>query len=140
MYVASLGHKEYVPIQQISENLNISFHFLTKILQQLTENNIMISYRGPKGGVALARDPKDISLTDIVEAIDGPNIFDQCIFGLPGCGNLAPCPLHSEWAKHREKINAMFENATLNTLADKINTFNFRIADEGYEEEKKQPK
>lgn len=129
MYMATLEQSEYVTIQQISEKLNISFHFLTKILQTLTENNIMVSYRGPKGGVALARPSKDIKLIEIVDAIDGTHIFSECIFGLPGCGNMTPCPLHGEWEREREKIRRMFSDTTLAILADKINVFNLRISD-----------
>ena len=129
MYVATLGQAEYVPILRISNELNISFHFLTKILQTLTENNIMISYRGPKGGVALARPARSIRLIDIVYAIDGAEIFNQCVFGLPGCGVQAPCPLHGEWAASREKIRHMFEKTTLAELAEKINEFNLRISE-----------
>jgi Rrf2 family protein len=129
MYVASLGQTEYIPILRISKELNISFHFLTKILQTLTENKIMISYRGPKGGIALARPARSIKLIDIVHAIDGRETFNQCIFGLPGCGINTPCPLHGEWANSREKIKHMFEKTTLADLAEKINIFNLRITD-----------
>lgn len=129
MYMASLEQSEYVTIQQISEKLNISFHFLTKILQTLTENHIMVSYRGPTGGVALARSSEDIRLIEIVDAIDGSNIFSECIFGLPGCGNMTPCPLHGEWEREREKLRRMFSDTTLAQLAEKINVFNLRISD-----------
>lgn len=129
MYMATLEQSEYVTIHQISEKLNISFHFLTKILQTLTENNIMVSYRGPKGGVALARPSKEIRLIEIVDAIDGTSIFSECIFGLPGCGNMTPCPLHGEWEREREKIRCMFSDTTLAILAEKINVFNLRISD-----------
>ena len=129
MYMATVEQSEYVTIHQISEKLNISFHFLTKILQTLTENNIMVSYRGPKGGVALARPSKEIRLIEIVDAIDGTSIFSECIFGLPGCGNMTPCPLHGEWEREREKIRRMFSDTTLAILAEKINVFNLRISD-----------
>lgn len=129
MYMATLEQSEYVTIQQISEKLNISFHFLTKILQTLTENNIMVSYRGPKGGVALARPSKEIRLIEIVDAIDGTHIFSECIFGLPGCGNMTPCPLHGEWEREREKLRRMFSDTTLAVLAEKISVFNLRISE-----------
>lgn len=129
MYMATLEQSEYVPIQQISEKLNISFHFLTKILQTLTEKNIMVSYRGPKGGVALARSSKDIKLIEIVDAIDGTHVFSECIFGLPGCGNMTPCPLHGEWEREREKLRRMFSDTTLEVLAEKISVFNLRISE-----------
>lgn len=130
MYVASLNQKEYVPIAQIADTLSISFHFLTKILQQLTEFGIMNSYRGPKGGVMLAKPVSEIKLVEIVEAIDGKNLFNECIFGLPGCGDSKPCPLHAEWAILREKIHMMFKNASLAMLAERINSMNFRITED----------
>lgn len=128
IHVASLEKEDYVPIIQISNNLNLSFHFLTKILQTLTENGIMISYRGPKGGVALAKPAQDITLFDIVSAIDGPYIFSECILGLPNCGESTPCPMHSEWNEPRERIKKMFQGMTLADLAKRINENNLRLA------------
>lgn len=130
IYVASIEKEEkedYVSILKISNSLNLSFHFLTKILQTLTENGIMVSYRGPKGGVALAKPSQDIRLIDIVTAIDGPYIFQECILGLPGCGESVPCPMHSEWAEARERIRLLFDKTTLFDLAKKITESNLRL-------------
>ena len=64
LYVASKDENKFVSIREISEELNISFHFLTKILQILTHENIMTSYRGPRGGVALVKDINKITILE----------------------------------------------------------------------------
>lgn len=129
LYIASLQTQRYVSIRDISEELNISFHFLTKILQTLTHEGIMESFRGPNGGIALARPATAVTLFDIVQAIDGHGLFRECILGLPGCGHRKPCPLHEEWGEARDRIRAMFEQTTLASLADKVREFNMRIKD-----------
>ncbi len=67
IYVAAhTSNDSYVSIREISEKLGISFHFLTKILQRLTEGGVMKSHRGPGGGVTLARPAARISILEIV--------------------------------------------------------------------------
>ena len=118
LYLASLDHDGYVPIGTISEELDISFPFLTKIFQKLNDAGLLDSQRGPKGGVALTRSPDEVKLYDIVVAIDGDDLFSECVLGLPNCGNAKPCPLHNEWAEERDRVENMFQNATLAELPD----------------------
>jgi Rrf2 family transcriptional regulator, iron-sulfur cluster assembly transcription factor len=129
LYVASQKNTEYVSIREISEKLDISFHFLTKILQKLTQGGIMHSYRGPSGGVSLAKPAKTISLLDIVRSIEEKDIFTSCILGLAGCGEKSPCPLHHQWARERAKIESIFKNATLDKLASQIARGELRLSD-----------
>ncbi|HCT51303.1 MAG TPA: transcriptional regulator, partial [Balneola sp.] len=51
IYLASKSDEEFNSIKEMSDKLEISFHFLTKILQQLTAESLMVSYKGPKGGI-----------------------------------------------------------------------------------------
>ncbi len=119
-------------IRVVSEKLDISFHFLTKILQTLTATGLLKSYRGPKGGVRLARPEKEIALLDILEAIDGESLLTSCIIGLPGCGTGCPCPLHEQWAKERERIRRIFADTTLSQIKPGIRNAAFRINEEGH--------
>lgn len=129
LFVASVeGEQKYVPINQISSQLGISFYFLTKILQKLTHHKLMVSYRGPNGGVALARPAKEISLMDMIRAIEPDNDLDGCVLGLPGCGESVPCPLHDQWGAARDVIKAIFENTNLADLGRKIKEDGLRIA------------
>ena len=115
IFVAQHSDERYVPIREISQKLGISFHFLTKIFQQLNGAGLVDSYRGVRGGVRLTRPASDISLKDIVVALDGHGLFSECLLGLPDCGNDAPCPLHSQWEHQRTKLDDLLSS---NSLAD----------------------
>ena len=130
LYVAREANRsrDYVSIGRMSKELNISFHFLTKILQQLTSAGILTSMKGPKGGVALKRDPKEISLVDVVVAIDGMGLFTDCLLGLPGCGEDKPCPVHDDWAGIRSDLFHTFRGKSLAETAKRIDDLNLRFA------------
>lgn len=128
LYLASLEEDGFVPIRTISEELDIEFHFLTKIFRQLTEAGYMHSQRGPRGGIALAQPADGITLLQIVRAIDGDALFEECVLGLPGCGERKPCPMHDHWAVERERIKRMFSTTTLATTADSIRGKDLRLA------------
>lgn len=127
LFVASKETKR-VPIRQIATELGISFHFLTKVLQVLTKHNIMVSHRGPKGGVGLARPARDITLMEMIEAIEQEKCFEGCILQLPGCGEETPCPLHTHWAGARDKIDSMFRESNLEDLGRRIKEDGLRLS------------
>jgi Rrf2 family transcriptional regulator, iron-sulfur cluster assembly transcription factor len=112
--------RKFIPLQELAEELGLSFHFLTKIMQILTEAGIMESFRGPNGGVGLARNADQINLIEIVAAIDGMGMFEQCVLGLPGCSDETPCPLHKGWGKRRESYKKVLRKTTLASLARDI--------------------
>jgi len=125
LYLATLGDgeedgeravdptREYVSIRTISDELDIGFSFLTKVFQQLNDAGLLTSKRGPGGGVALTRRPEEVPLYDVVVAIDGDDLFEECVLGLPGCGEAQPCPLHDRWSETRDSLEATFRDTTL---------------------------
>jgi len=129
IYLTMQHSQNFVQIKEISEKLAISFHFLTKILQVLSQNGLILSFKGPKGGVKLAKPPSEIFLFDVVITLDGPDIFEECILGLPGCSKQEPCPMHSEWTLQREGIKANFKQTSFAYLADKIRKEHLRLTD-----------
>ena len=131
LYLASRKEGEYTSIREMSDELDISFHFLTKILQQLTADSLMESYKGPNGGIRLSSKGTKATLLDIVIAIDGPGLFTQCALGLPGCGSEKPCPLHDSWLTVRESIKEMLERTDLKELAKEGKANKFRITANG---------
>ena len=117
----------YVPIHVISEELGIPFDSLTKILQKFTSHKIMVSRRGPRGGVTLARDASDITLMDIILALESEDIFEDCILGMPGCGDEKPCPLHEYWGVARNQIKSTFEAVNLAELSRRTKDDDLRL-------------
>lgn len=131
LLLASSQNEEYISIRELSEKLDISFHFLTKILQQLTAVGILESLKGPNGGVRLSKPGRRIALIDIVIAIDGDDLFQECVLGLSGCGTEKPCPLHKIWATTRDDIREMLEMNNLIDMAEKGKEGNLRITANG---------
>lgn len=131
LYLASRKNGKFTPIRKMSDKLEISFHFLTKILQQLTAEDILESFKGPNGGVRLRKPGAEIPLMDVVLAIDGPQLLTECALGLPGCGTKNPCPLHDKWAETRDSIRQMLEKTTLTELVEKGKAENLRLTTEG---------
>jgi Rrf2 family protein len=128
IFVSARGKETYVSISTVAQELNISFHFLTKVLQQLTQAGIMTSYRGPRGGVTLNRDSETVMLYDLIAAIDGTEVFTECMLGLPGCGHAEPCPAHEHWIEVRQKFTAIAKSVTLKSLGEKATELNVRLA------------
>lgn len=128
LFLAALDQKGYVSIGTISEELDISFPFLTKIFQKLNDAGHLTSQRGPKGGVALTTPADEMTLYDVVVAIDGDDLFEECVLGLPGCGDERPCPLHDRWADERDRVEELFRSMTLAELAKRIHGDDLRLA------------
>lgn len=132
LYIARKEGEGYVSIKKISEELKISFHFLTKILQTLTENNILESFRGPRGGVRLKKRPEEVTLLDIIKSIDGGDVFTECLLGLPGCGEAKPCPMHEYWSVARGQLEENFRNKNLAQISERIDELKLRLSNEIY--------
>ncbi|KAA3615722.1 MAG: Rrf2 family transcriptional regulator [Calditrichaeota bacterium] len=127
IFIAAHKNEKYLPISTIAEKLDISFHFLTKILQKLTQINLMTSYRGPNGGVSFTKPTNKIFLIDIVDAVEPNPIFSECLLGIPGCADAEPCPLHEDWGPIRKQLRSKFEKTNLADLANKVSRFNERL-------------
>ncbi|WP_445665824.1 RrF2 family transcriptional regulator [Fodinibius sp. AD559] len=131
IYLASISGEGYVSIKGLSEKLDISFHFLTKILQELTAADLLESMKGPKGGVRLSKPSSEITLKEVVEAIDGAAIFTECVLGLPGCGTDKPCPMHNMWEDTRDEINDVFTDTSLQDMSKEGKEKDLRITPDG---------
>lgn len=107
---------DYTPVREVAEQSKIPYHFLGKIVQQLTKRGVLIANKGPGGGIALSNPADEITLIQIVEAIDGLDITTRCLMGLPACHDAVPCPLHIEWGKNRAQIMEMLTQKTLKQL------------------------
>lgn len=127
IFIASEAKEGYISISKVAKELNLSAHFLTKILQQLTNEGLLLSHKGPKGGVKFSRDIYDIKLLEIIAAIDGMELFDECALGLEGCGVYKPCPLHDNWTVHRNKLKELFERESLGNLAENVKSAGLRL-------------
>lgn len=98
MYLAQLGLDEKAATSQIAEEQDIPLSFLAKIIAQLSVAGLLQTMRGARGGVTLARPPEEITLLEVVEAIDGPIMLNECVHNGYDCP-LSSCPMRKVWGE-----------------------------------------
>ncbi len=111
-----------VTLASISERQDISVAYLEQLFSKLRRRDLVKSIRGPGGGYRLSRNPEDISVADIVFAVDEPLDVTRCQ-GNGNCqqsakGNIE-CITHNLWASLNERIVAYLESVSLDELAGK---------------------
>lgn len=78
MYIAARQEGRIAYRREIAAHYNIPSEFLAKVLQKLTRHGLIRSFKGTQGGYLLARDPRSISLADVIEAVEGPMSLVDC--------------------------------------------------------------
>ena len=111
---------KYTNINEISARLAIPMPFLGKTLQLLAKGKVVSSLKGPTGGFRLERNPHEINLFQVVDAIDGTDFMTSCVLGFPECSSKNPCPFHSDWGNLREKVYQMLTNKTVADFSKEI--------------------
>src|SRR6056297_3535193 len=90
-------------------------------LSEIAEKQkLLVSMKGPTGGFKLSRPADSIHIVDVVEAIDGLDIFRQCGIEYKECDADDPCPIHEEYHKMREEVYHLFKTRTLETMAEDL--------------------
>ena len=120
IFIASLNTEEPVLAKQIAGALSIPREFLNKVMQRLVKAGFLVSVKGPGGGFLLAKDPKDITVFDIVKAIDGVEWFDSCLLRVGRCDEANPCVVHEFWVKIRNQVRAILDHESLADLVKEL--------------------
>ena len=90
---------------------------VSKVLNKLSRSGLLISHRGVVGGYNLARPAADITMTDIISAVDGPIAMTDCIEDSPGvCTLESICPARSSWQKINNAIRTALDGVTLSDV------------------------
>lgn len=74
-----------ISIREMADAICVSEAHLAKVILRLAHTGLINTTRGPGGGAVLAKNPKEISFLDIVEAIEGPLENSNCVFGKKSC-------------------------------------------------------
>jgi Rrf2 family protein len=104
LHLARLGGSERAATSTVAEEQRIPPSFLAKIISQLSIAGLLHTSRGARGGVTLARPPKDITLLEVIEAIDGPIQLNECVGDDPNCAFDEDCPLRPVWCDVQEML------------------------------------
>ena len=128
MYLATESSEEKKSgVDEIASALEVPKHFLAKILQRLTRNRLISSAKGRNGGFYLSEANQASNLLSVVECIDGPGAFNDCVLGLESCSHENPCPYHNSVTKYRDAFFKLIMNETIGESASRIKSHNFRL-------------
>jgi Rrf2 family protein len=117
LYLANLPQDEVVTAQTIASAEEIPMRFLLKIMRSLTHAGVVKSFRGVEGGYALAKPPAEITLLDVVEAIEGPVYINRCLLDKDYCSKhwANRCAIHHVLG---EIQSSLLEQLGSHTFAD----------------------
>ena len=122
IYLASKFESgEKASIKEIAEFINASEHTVGKILQTLVKKNIINSAKGPTGGFFIISKQKNQPIINIINAIDGKEVFDECGLGLSKCSAIHPCPIHNDYKIIRDQFKAMCNQKKVSDLCETVN-------------------
>ena len=118
-YLAKQGPNQRAATSTVAQEMKIPPSFLAKIISQLSIAGLLHTSRGARGGVTLARDAKDISLLDVVEAIDGPILLNECVGDPADCVFSDDCLVHPIWVEAQETLVKRLRETKFDKLAVK---------------------
>ena len=114
--LAVAGGNKSVFLKDIAASEDISEKYLSLIVIPLRAAGLLRSIRGARGGYALAREPKDISLRDIVEAVEGETCLVTCVKNPDVCKRVSVCPARDTWTQLSNTIKKAMASVTLAQL------------------------
>ena len=115
--LAQEGDGAVMTLDAIAKRHGLPRSFLAKIFVKFVQHGLVKSFRGAVRGYALARSSGEITLREILETIEGPDLFERCLFCNRRCGDVDPCPLHEGWKAIKSRLVELAEGTTLETLA-----------------------
>jgi Rrf2 family protein len=104
LYLAKLGPNQRAATSTVAQEQHIPPSFLAKIISQLSIAGLLHTSRGARGGVTLARPAEDITLLEVVEAIDGPIALNECVTDQEACSFGNECPLRPVWCEAQDEL------------------------------------
>jgi Rrf2 family protein len=104
LHLARINGSQRAATSQVAQAQHIPPSFLAKIISQLSIAGLLHTSRGARGGVTLARNPEDITLLEVIEAIDGPIMLNECVGENSTCTFDEDCPLRPVWCEAQEEL------------------------------------
>ena len=112
---------EKAGIREIAEFINASEHTVGKMLQSLVKEGVINSSKGPTGGFYITLKQKNQPIINVIDAIDGKEVFEQCGLGLSQCSSMHPCPIHNDFKIIRDQFKGMCQQRKMSDLCEPVN-------------------
>ena len=115
--LARMSGGAVVLVSEIAAAEGLPESYLAKIFQDLAKEGIVRSHRGAKGGFSLARPADQITLKQVIEAIEGPISLNRCLTPCEGCERTETCAIYPVLSKAQENLLATLDATTIYELA-----------------------
>ena len=105
--------------EYLHEKLEIPRRYLRKLLTELSKQGFICSEKGRKGGFVFAMPLEEISLSSIIQTVEGTDFMENCILGHQSCNEDQPCLIHETWLVAKSKMLDTLSNTSLKDLKEK---------------------
>ena len=112
LHLAQIKNGDRAATSIVAKEQHIPPSFLAKIISQLSIAGLLHTSRGARGGVSLARSPEDISILEVVEAIDGPIALNECTAAAGTCQFGEDCPMRPIWCDTQDELIQKLRSTT----------------------------
>ncbi len=116
-HLALRGDRGSSSAREIAEQYDIPIELMAKVLQRLVQRGLLASHQGTRGGYQLSRPPRQITVADVIQAIDGPVTVTACSSDDGNCEQYAKCNVRDPLWRVRERILTALGECTVAELA-----------------------
>jgi Rrf2 family protein len=117
IHLASLPPGTRASRSELAASAECPEQFLSKVLQLLTRSGLVVSHRGNCGGFEMPPSRPDVTVLEVVEAVEGPMRLNLCLNHDESCSRKAACPAHPVWAEAQRAMVAVLQSAYVGQLA-----------------------
>ena len=117
VHLATLPEGTKVPVAELARVGSAPETFISKLLQRLVRIGMLNSSRGTGGGFMLAIQPQNVTLLDVVEAIEGPLQLNLCLPGEQTCNRKSFCSVHPVWLEAQTALKNVLQGTSIEKLA-----------------------
>jgi Rrf2 family protein len=117
LYLARQEEGKVSMLSVIAKVQDVPPRFLAKIFQALAKAGVVRSHRGAKGGFSLARSAADVTIKDVIEAVEGPIHLNVCLASPGECERDHACPIHAIWEEAQQKMMEVLARTSFADLA-----------------------
>ncbi|MEE9614246.1 MAG: Rrf2 family transcriptional regulator [Thermodesulfobacteriota bacterium] len=118
LHLASEPEGKISFIEEIARAQDTPKAYLAKIFQALTKKGFLKSFRGPDGGFMLTRPAAEVSVLDIIEAMEGPVHLNECLIHKGYCARDTFCPIHDVWHEAQKRLMDFLASCSFADLAE----------------------
>jgi len=129
IFIATQPRDVAVLNRTIVKHIGVPPAYLSKVLQNLSKNNMLHSIRGRQGGYCLREKGESINLMQIVLVTEGLSFTEECVLGFKVCSDKTPCLMHTKWAPIKQKIVRLLQDQTLGSLATAVLSGQYKLTD-----------